>query len=325
MKKNQIILISIIFALTIFIAATTTYFIQAYKYQRFQEAELKVYDDLEYVDDNNSDTNEISTGKENHENDNNANNFSSNNYTSDPNDEDLSGLPEENLDEEAIIPDNGENKFVERVKRQSREYSDIFYLEGGFQPRVAISFDDGPSPHYTSDILEVLDDYNIPATFFVLGSQVEYHPEILRDIHNNGHEIANHSYSHADFAEIPLNQVIQEIDKTNDIIRNVAGFRPEIIRPPYGSIADSQLEYFRNEKYKFVNWSLDTRDWNEEINGSETMLARIKRLLHPGAIILLHDGGGDRSNTVELLPYLIEYIEEIGYEFVTVSELLQDD
>ncbi|MFW6382162.1 MAG: polysaccharide deacetylase family protein [Bacillota bacterium] len=318
MKKNQIILALIIFAFTIFISATTTYFIHAYRYQRFQEAESNFYDDLESVQE---DTDQASNEpEENHERE--IDTTENNNNMSESSEEDLIGLSEEKIDEGTRMPDNEENKFVERVKRQAREYSDVFYLEGGFQPRVAISFDDGPSPSHTNDILEILKQYNIPATFFVLGSQVEYHPEILRAIHNDGHEVANHTYSHANFAEISLNQVIQEIEKTNDIIKSVIGYKPEIIRPPYGSISDSQLEYFSDKKYKFVNWSLDTRDWNEEINNSEIMLARVERLLHPGAIILLHDGGGDRANTVELLPYLIEYIEEIGYEFVTVSELL---
>lgn len=322
MKKNQIILVLIIFTLTIFISATTTYFIQAYRYQRFQKAEISVYNlDLSNNESHDDSTinldDKIETTEENR--------INYNEYqTSDSNGQDLNSLSEENIENKTIMPE-AENSYVKQVKRQTREYSDIFYLQGGFQSKVAISFDDGPSPHHTADILEVLNNYKVSATFFVLGSQVEHHPDILRKIHNNGHEVANHSYSHANFSEISLNQVINEIETTNDIIESQIGYKPEVIRPPYGYISDSQLDYFSNKDYKFVNWSLDTRDWNEEINNSDIMLARVKRLLHPGAIILLHDGGGDRSNTVEFLPYLIEYIKESGYELVSVSELLQDN
>jgi len=325
MKKNQIILVLIIFILTIFISATTTYFIQAYKYQRFQEAEMSVYN-LDFSKDNNDNHNDSSIEPDDNIETIEENEITNNVYqNSDSNGEDLSSSSEENMDNEAIMPKKEENKYVNRVKRQAREYSDIFYLQGGLQPKVAISFDDGPSPHHTIDILEVLNHYKVSATFFVLGSQVRHHPDILKEIHNNGHEVANHSYSHANFSEVSLNQVIKEIETTNDVIENQIGYKPDVIRPPYGYITDSQLSYFNDKNYRFVNWSLDTRDWNEEINTPDIMLARVKRLLHPGAIILLHDGGGDRSNTVELLPYLIEYIEGFGYEFVTVSELLQNN
>lgn len=327
MKKTQIISVLIIFIVVIFISATTTYFIQAYRYQRFQEVKLNFYDDIDILTDNmevNNDSSSKSDGKYKVESD--ISEFSSNEYDIlNSEDEDMIDSPRENIDDEAIMPENDGNEFVERVKRQAKEYSNIFYLQGGFQPRVAISFDDGPSPHHTSDILEILNYYNVPATFFVLGSQAEYHPEILRDIHNGGHEVANHSYSHINFAEISLNQVVKEIEMTNDIIERQTGYKPEVIRPPYGSISNSQLDYFRDKNYNFVNWSLDTMDWNEEVNDPDIMMERVKRLLHPGAIILLHDGGGDRTNTAKLLPSLIEYIEEFGYELVTVSELLQDN
>ncbi len=325
MKKNRIILITIIFALTIFISATTTYFIQAYRYQRLQEVKLNFNDNIDIYTDNTDDGNDSSSkAEENYDVENELSEFNSIEYDiSNSENEDMINSPVENIDDEAIMPENEENEFVARVRQQAKEYPDVFYLKGGFQPKVAISFDDGPSPHHTSDILEVLNYYDVPATFFVLGSQVEYHPGILRDIHDNGHEVANHSYSHVNFAEISLNQVVQEIESTNDIIERHIGYRPEVIRPPYGSITDSQLNYFRDKNYKFVNWSLDTMDWNEEVNDSEVMMNRVKRLLHPGAIILLHDGGGNRENTIQLLPSLIEYIEEFGYELVTVSELLQ--
>ena len=324
MNKKQIILVFIIFTVTIFIAATTTYFIQAYRFQRFQEAEKNVYNSSlsnEVVDSSHDTTieKEDNTETETIEKENPDNN------SNDSDGEVIISSDEDEILDEAIMPEDRENEFVDRVRRQAEEFPDIFYLQGGFKPKVAISFDDGPNPHHTPDILEVLNHYNVPATFFVLGSQVQYHPEILRNIHHDGHEVANHSYTHTNFASITIEQATQEIERTNDIIERQIGYRPEIIRPPYGFITDSQLDYFNDKNYKFVNWSLDTMDWNEDVNDPEIMASRVKRLLHPGAIILLHDGGGDRTNTVKVLPDLIEYIEEFGYELVTVSELLQDD
>ncbi len=227
----------------------------------------------------------------------------------------------EAVDEDAMGA-GADSQFVDRIKSQLERYPEHFFIRSfSAERKVALTFDDGPGPH-TERILDILSEYEVQATFFVLGFQVENFPGLLTRIVRDGHQVANHSYSHSDFSELPLAEVKREIELTNQLIKRETGFEPELIRPPYGRITDEQLENLIAEGYKFINWSVDSLDWDEEVNDHQIMMSRIDNTVHPGAIILLHDAGGDRSETEKLLPKLIKSLQERGYDFVTVDELL---
>ena len=228
---------------------------------------------------------------------------------------------QEALDEDAIGVE-ANSQFVDRIKSQLEQYPNHFFIRSfDAQRKVALTFDDGPGPH-TERILDILAEYDVQATFFVVGFQVENFPGLLSRMVQEGHLVGNHSYSHTDFSEISLPEVKREIEHTNQLIKRETGYEPKFIRPPYGRIRDQQLENLIEKGYKFINWSVDSLDWDEDHNTHEMMLSRIENTIHPGAIILLHDAGGDRRETEKLLPDLIESLKARGYEFVTVEELL---
>jgi len=228
---------------------------------------------------------------------------------------------QEAVDEDAMGVE-AVSQFVDRIKSQLEQYPEHFFIRSfDAQRKVALTFDDGPGPH-TERILDILAEYDVQATFFVVGFQVENFPGLLSRIVQEGHLVGNHSYSHTDFSELSLAGVKREIEHTNQLIKKETGYEPDFIRPPYGRITDQQLENLIEKGYKFINWSVDSLDWDEEYNNHEMMLSRIENTIHPGAIILLHDAGGDRRESEKLLPDLIESLKDRGYEFVTVEELL---
>lgn len=195
-----------------------------------------------------------------------------------------------------------------------------FYHGPTDSKRVALTFDDGPHPLYTPRILDILKERNIRATFFVIGSQVKRHPELVRRIVDEGHIIANHSWGHPNLTMRSPEGVQKELIDTNVAIAKVTGRIPRLMRPPYGGInarVESQLDELG---FKAILWSVDTRDW-ERLSPSE-IVNKVRYQTRPGGIILLHDGGGIREHTVTALPQIISYLEEEGYQLVTVPELL---
>ncbi len=214
-------------------------------------------------------------------------------------------------------------EYIESYKEKQQEFPGAFYMSGPENsPQIALSFDDGPHPRYTPQILEILAEYNVKATFFLLGQEVQEHPWLVERIDREGHEIGNHSYTHRNFLRLTWDEIIEEeINPTGELIENITGEYPELIRPPYGAVSENQIERFADKSYRIVNWSVDTGDYEEE-NNPELIMARAHLQLHRGAIILMHDGGGDRSNTVEMLPALIELLQSEGFELTTVGDLI---
>ena len=179
--------------------------------------------------------------------------------------------------------------------------------------RVALTFDDGPSD-YTADILRILRRKKAKGTFFMLGQQVARYPSFARRVLALGHEVANHSYEH------DLLPGAFDIHRATRRISRVTGFRPCLFRPPYGAVSSSLRRTVREERMKVVNWDVDTSDW--KLPGAGAIAGSIVRHVRPGSIVLMHDGGGPRSGTVEALAPAIGVLRRRGYELVTVSELL---
>lgn len=185
---------------------------------------------------------------------------------------------------------------------------------------VALTFDDGPHKKYTEQILDLLDKYNVKATFFVIGENAEKNPELILRQFNEGHEIANHTYTHPLRTTIP--KLEQELTKTNDIIYSITGNYPTLFRPVEGQYTDPMIQTVVKNGYKIVMWSwhMDTQDWKNP--GVNRIVKTVLKGTEPGNVILFHDGGGNRSQTVKALEEILPELQKQGYEFVTVTELI---
>jgi len=184
---------------------------------------------------------------------------------------------------------------------------------------VAITFDDGPHSQYTDQILDVLDKYKAKSTFFVMGDHARKFPDIIKRQSDEGHEVANHSYNHC-YGK--FDNLDQEIKRTTDIIGQLTGNRSALFRPVGGLYNDFLINTSRNNNHLVVMWSWhqDTYDWKKP--GVNKIVNKVTSGITPGDIILMHDGGGDRSQTVKALDKILKLLSKDGYEFVTVSELL---
>lgn len=206
-----------------------------------------------------------------------------------------------------------------------QRYPELFFLQGpNDQKRVALTFDDGPDPRFSNDVLDVLKQYNVPSTFFVLGSKAVANPEIVKRMQNEGHVIGNHTYTHPNLVkESDLGTLEREVTRTEDALNDIIGYRTKLFRPPYGFLYNELVEKLGEMNYYVIAWSVDSLDWQED--PPEVIASNVVDNIHPGAIILMHDGaesGGDRTNTIESLHQIIPKLQEQGYEFVTVPELL---
>lgn len=188
---------------------------------------------------------------------------------------------------------------------------------------IALTFDDGPDGDFTPRILDVLRAHRAKATFFVVGKQIEYFPEILRQIVADGHEIGSHTYSHPQLSGLSEARLRSELALTSELIRAACGIAPVCFRPPFGAISASAIQVVRGCGYAIVLWDrkLDSRDW--ERPGVNRIVERVVANARPGGIILMHDGGGYRSQTVAALGKILDRLAAEGYRFVTVSELLR--
>lgn len=185
---------------------------------------------------------------------------------------------------------------------------------------VALTFDDGPLNDTTPEILRILKEKKVKATFFVVGERVKRFPMLVRQEIWEGHEVGAHTYSHPNLTKLSKNQLEEEIDKTEKIISTVAP-KPNLFRPPGGSYNDAIMKLTRDKGYRTILWSIDTQDWRSPSVGD--IVNSVLKDVKPGSIILLHDGKYP-SPTPEAVEFIIDNLRSLGYEFVTTSELLQD-
>jgi len=183
---------------------------------------------------------------------------------------------------------------------------------------VALTFDDGPSDS-TSAFLDALAEQNVNATFYVLGREIPGREGVLRRAVLEGHSVANHSYNHPDLAEAGK-LAEEEVEPTTELIAKSTGVPPCTFRPPYGSYSPELEKYITGRDMDLLRWNIDTADALG--SGAAGTLQEVKDNLAPGAIILMHDGGGNAAETLSALPEVIDYIRAEGYEMVTVPELL---
>ena len=182
--------------------------------------------------------------------------------------------------------------------------------------KIAITFDDGPNPDYTQMLLTGLKERGVHATFFLLGKEVEKYPEIVAEIHADGHLIGTHSYEHVNLKNLCDSAAIEQVDKTNTAIHEITGEYPEYIRPPFGCWK-SNLDY--DTKMIEVLWDVDPLDW--KTSNSDVIAKRVIDKVQENDIILLHDAS---ESSVNAAFKIIDALQKEGYTFVTVDEILFD-
>ena len=185
---------------------------------------------------------------------------------------------------------------------------------------MALTFDDGPGPQ-TPAVLRILRAARVHATFFQLGMQARLYPGLVRQVLAGGHAIANHTYDHRTVTGLSPAELTSELERTQAAIRAATnGYRPCLFRPPGGVINGGVEALARRHRLLSVVWSVDPRDWAEP--GSDAIVARVLAGVRPGGIVLLHDAGGPRSETLAALPRIIAALRARHYRFATVPELL---
>ena len=191
-------------------------------------------------------------------------------------------------------------------------------------PEVALTFDDGPNPPYTGQILGILARYQVPATFFCVGLQASAHPADVARMAAAGHGLGNHTWSHPFLPDLTRAQLAEQLDRTDEAVSRAAGGRePGLFRPPYGSRSPDVLRWLGERGSTVLLWDVDPSDWARP--GAAVIAGRVLTQARPGTIILMHDGGGDRSQTVAALPLVIEGLLDRGFRFTLAADLLAAD
>lgn len=189
--------------------------------------------------------------------------------------------------------------------------------------RVALTFDDGPTAPHTDRVLDILRDYQVHATFFCVGLHAAASPGTIARIADNGHNIGNHTWSHPFLPDLSRDAAIFQFEAANATIEAVTGSRPTLLRPPYGVHTPESLKLTVAHDMTTVLWDVDTEDW--AMPGSEAIAANALNRACGGSIVLMHDGGGERAQSVEALPKIIESLLAERFELVTVDRLLEAD
>ena len=194
--------------------------------------------------------------------------------------------------------------------------------------KIALTFDDGPDADYTPDILDILKQKKVHATFFVTGLNIENNIPLLKRVYKEGHEIGNHTFTHPNLEITSEERERVELRSTRLLLESILGHSTLLFRPPYNTDSEPQnmmqmrpLSIANDEGYITVASSIDPNDWQEGVI-ADTIVARAIAHHADGNIMLMHDAGGERSQTVIALPRVIDYFREQGYEFVTVSKLM---
>ena len=180
---------------------------------------------------------------------------------------------------------------------------------------VALTFDDGPGP-YTPQILSVLEHYDVPATFFEIGINVVAYPQYARVLSQAGYPVENHTWTHANLTTLSISDLADQIDQTQSEIKSVTGKTSDCVRPPYDAFDTLVLDQIAERGLTTMSYSVDSHDWSQP--GTQAIVHDVVAAAFPGAVVDLHDGGGDRSETVAALPEIIVQLRAEGYRFVSI-------
>lgn len=190
----------------------------------------------------------------------------------------------------------------------------LYYISDASKA-IALTIDDGPDPVYTPQVLSVLHKYNVTATFSMIGEHVAAYPQLARAVHEAGHKICNHTWTHSDLAGMRVPRVRDELTRAGDAIHAATGVHPVLFRAPYGAWSHAVIRQCERMKMVPLDWSVDPRDWSQP--GVRKIVRNIMKNTQPGSIILEHDGGGNRSETVAALRIVLPRLLDEGYHFET--------
>lgn len=210
---------------------------------------------------------------------------------------------------------------ADKVQDEVNGDVDVTWYVETDEPVVAFTFDDGPGPQWTSMVLDILGEYAVPATFFMVGEHLAAHADVVRG-RLDQHEVGNHSWSHPDLAELDAAAVERQITRTHDVIHQLTGREPNLFRPPYGHLGGSTLMAANKLGYNLVLWSLQMHEKNY-VHNPTGQVSDIVTNAQPGQIVLAHDvGTQDRLLALRQLGAMFDGLRQRGLRFVTVSELL---
>jgi polysaccharide deacetylase family sporulation protein PdaB len=185
---------------------------------------------------------------------------------------------------------------------------------------LALTFDISWGNTTPMPVIEILKKNNLKCTFFLSGPWAKQYPDIVKKIQADGHEIASHGYRHINLSTLSKNEIVEEIMKTHEILKEISGVEANLIRTPNGDYNDTVINAVHEAKYEAIQWSTDSLDWMNP--GVNTIIERVSKRAHPGDIILMH-ASDTCKQTAEALPEVISRLKSQGYEFLTVSELLK--
>ncbi len=180
---------------------------------------------------------------------------------------------------------------------------------------IALTFDDGPGP-FTPQVLSVLEQYHVPATFFEIGENIAQYPQYTQMLAEAGYPVEDHTWTHPDLSTIPVSQFPYQIDQTQQEIQSLTGETPRCVRPPYDDWDATVLDQVAQRGLTTMSYSVDPRDWS--LPGVQAIVNGVVGAAFPGAVVDMHDGGGDRSETVAALPQIITELSGEGYAFVSI-------
>ena len=199
----------------------------------------------------------------------------------------------------------------------SHAYIKTFCKGDTKEKKIAITFDDGPDPDYTDEVLKILDEFKVKATFFCIGKNIMDNQDIIKKIDIQGHLIGNHTWSHERWFDLyPTVKMKQEIEKTNQLITDTIGKTTKLFRPPYGVTNPSLRKAIKDFNFNTIGWSIRSLD---TVNSAEQTIKRVKKQLSPGSIILFHD---NREHIGKILKSFLEYAVSENYQIVPLNELL---
>ncbi|TXC94109.1 polysaccharide deacetylase family protein [Streptomyces sp. ISID311] len=199
----------------------------------------------------------------------------------------------------------------------SPPHPDVAFTLSTDRREIFLTFDDGPHPRHTPDILRILHRHDARATFFVVGENAVAFPDLLRDIADEGHAVANHTWTHPQLTTLPPGAVRSELGRTSSLLEEVLGTAPDLARAPYGAWDDPSLSICNDLGMSPVGWAVDSQDWTTP--GAETIADTVLAEIRPGAIILSHDGGGERRQTVQALEWYLPRLLDDGFRPIRIE------
>lgn len=205
-------------------------------------------------------------------------------------------------------------KFIQPPYFAKRYYPDALWRFSIDDKRLFLTFDDGPHPSITADVLKLLDQYSAKATFFCVGDNVRKYGDVYNQIQEKGHAIGNHTYHHLNGWKNSLLTYAKNITKASKEIES------KLFRPPYGKITQKQVQFLKSHQYLLVMWDILTYDW-AEIPNLEKHYKKIAKSINPGSIIVFHDSEKAKVNMLYLLEKVLDEFSKKGYKFATISNL----